>query len=86
MINLYPKHSNKQRVQNKIGDTHILVLILLRLVRGHFMTFKDVFEENINLYSTYYIMRNKNSKNVNAKYKPFTCHSLCIRYIMCYKS
>ena len=41
-MNMYPKSSNKQIVHGKLGDNHILVVILISLFRVQFMRFKSV--------------------------------------------
>ena len=73
MINLYPKHSNKQLVHRKFGDTHILVVIWLSLVREHY-EYQECCCGEI-LVHIAHVMRNKNSNSVNAMRKPFIYHS-----------
>ena len=73
-MNSYPKYSNKKIVHSKIGDNHILLVILLFGERT-FLRIKNVVIETL-IYVPH-VMRKKNSNGVNAM-----CFSSFIWYIL----
>ena len=73
-MNSYPKHFNKKKVHSIVGDTHILLVILLFGERT-FLRIKNVVMETI-IYVPH-VMRKKNSNGVHSMcFSSFICHNL----------